>query len=200
MRQAFRSFFEELDTAVKSRGNSIKFVLHGSRREAYSHFCHALIQEPEAYHVLLVDSEEPVKRWGECWRHLRERKDDGWARPEGTDEAQCQLMVEALEAWFFADPDALQAYYGADLQTSSLPSRQHVEEIPKSQHLLSLEAATRQTKKGIYHKTQHLPGILQRLNAAKVRESAWHCDRIFVNLSARMGARMTPLCKFTQEP
>lgn len=82
---------------------------------------------------------------------------------------------------------------------SGLPDRRHVEEVPKSQHIPALEAATRHSQKGLYHKTRHLPDLLGRLDAAKVRERAWHCDQIFVTLSERLGTKLTPLCPFPQE-
>ena len=69
MRRAFRSFFAEIDRVAKGRGSQIEFVMQGSRLSAYKRFCDALKQEPEKYHVLLVDSEDPVEHWGECWRH-----------------------------------------------------------------------------------------------------------------------------------
>lgn len=200
MRQAFRKFFAGLDPVARERNSSLRFVLHGSRRETYQQFCHALKREPEAYHVLLVNSEDPVTHWGDCWRHLQERPADGWERPAGTDEAQCQLMVQAVEAWFFADLKRLTEYYGKGFQVSSLSNRQNVEEIPKSEHLPALEAATKQSQKKRYHKTQHLPEILDRIDAHKVRERAWRCDQIFVSLSEKLGAKMTPLCRLTPEP
>ena len=200
MRRAFRAFFAEVDRVARGRGGQIEFVMQGSRLSAYKRFCDALRQEPEAYHVLLVDPEDAVKHQGECWRHVRERPEDNWARPEGTGEAQCQLMVQALEAWFFADPSTLQTYYGTGFNANSLSARQDVEAIPKSEHLEKLEAATKPTQKGRYHKTRHLPDLLGGLNAAKVRERAWHCDRIFVTLAEKLGAELTPLCKLTPEP
>jgi hypothetical protein len=200
MREGFRKFFAALDEAVRTRGNSIRLVLHGSRRKAYDQFCAALKNEPEAYHVLLVDSEDSVVHRGECWRHLHERQPGGWKKPKGAEEAQCQLMVQAIEAWFFADPDNLKEYYGSEFNAGSLPVHQNVEKIPKSEHLDKLQAASRQTKKGPYHKTRHLPDLLGRIDAAKVRERAWHCDRIFVTLSEKLGTKLTPLCAFPQEP
>ena len=200
MRRAFHVFFSEINRVAREQGGSLRYTLHGPRLIAYKRFCNALRDDPETYHVLLVDSEDPVKRRGECWRHLLERQADGWERPAGTDKAQCQLMVQAVEAWFFADPDTLQAYYGAGFNASSLPTRQNVEAIPKSEHLPSLEAASRQTKKGLYHKTRHLPDILGRISPAKVRERAWHCDRIFVTLAEKLGAELPPLCRLAPEP
>lgn len=200
MREAFREFFAELDRSVRSSGNSIRFVPFGPRRKAYDSFCAALRSEPEAYHVLLVDSEDAVKRWGECWRHLRERSDDGWKKPAGATGAQCHLMVQALESRLFADPEALKEYYEPGFQASSLPGRRNVEEVSKSQHIPASEAATRHSQKGLYHKTRHLLDLLGRIDAAEVRRRAWHCDRIFVTLSAKFGDAMAPLCTLRPEP
>ena len=188
MRRAFRAFFGQLDQSARSQRSSLTLTLHGTRGAAYAQFCHALKREPETYHVLLIDSEDPVQHLGQCWRHLREREADGWERPDGAEEAQCQLMVETIESWLFADPDCLEAYYGTDFQKSSLPSRQNVEEIPKKEHLERLEAATRRTQKGVYHKTRHLPDLLRAISTQKVRGRAKHCDRLFVSLLQKLGS------------
>ena len=200
MRRAFRTFFAELDRVAKAGGSRIEFVMQGSRLSAYKRFCNALRDEPEKYHVLLVDSEDLMQHRGECWQHVWERPADSWVRPEGVEERQCQLMAQAIEAWFFADPDKLQEYYNGKFQRSSLPSRQDVEAIPKSEHIPSLEAATKQTQKGRYHKTNHLPDILSMVRPAKVRERAWHCDQIFVTLAEKLGAKLPPLCSLAPEP
>jgi len=198
MRKAFCRFFSEIDRLASGKGGQIEFLMHGSRLSAYKGFCNALIMQPEKHHVLLVDSEDPVAEWGLCWKHLRGR--DGWARPAGAEDAQCHLMAQAVEAWLFADPDTLKGYYGQGFQAGSVPHRRHVEEVPKGEHLPALEAATKQTKKGRYHKTRHLPDLLGRVDAVKVRQRAWHCDRIFVTLSAKLGNATAPLCTLQPEP
>jgi len=200
MRQALRHFFSELDRLAKSQGDKVDFLMHGSRLSAYKGFCAALKNEPEKFHVLLVDSEDPVAHWGECWRHLRERQADNWSRPAGVKEAQCHLMVQAVEAWFFADPKAVEGYYKQGFQASILAVRQNVEEIPKGEHIAKLEAATRHSQKGLYHKTNHLPALLGKIDAAKVRARAWHCDQTFVTLSEKLGTNLTPLCALPLEP
>ncbi len=200
MREGFRKFFAELDGSVRSKGNRIQFVPVGPRLQAYNHFRAALKSEPEAYHVPLVDSEDLVAQWGKCWRHLRERRGDGWKKPAGVTDAHCHLMVQAIEAWLFADLEALEGYYKQGFQAGSLPKRRHVEEVPKSQHIPALEAATRHSQKGLYHKTRHLPDLLGEIDVAKVRERAWHCDRIFVTLSRRLGTELPPLCTLQPEP
>jgi hypothetical protein len=188
MRQAFHVFFSELFDAGKSKDVRVTFMLHGGRKQAYEKFCYALSASPEDYHVLLVDSEDPVEREGKCWQHLKRRTDDKWVKPKGSREDQCQLMAQAVEAWLFADPDSLAAYYKQGFQPNSLPDTLNVETIPRSVHVSSLEAATRNTQKKRYHKYDHLPGILMTIDPRKVRSRAPHCERIFSTLQAKIVA------------
>jgi hypothetical protein len=183
MRLAFNVFFSELAQHEKS---IVQCTLQGSRSQAYRKFCHALKAKPDDYNVLLVDSENPVQKEGACWQHVKHRPEDNWDRPDGANDDQCQLMVQAIEAWFFADPEALTDYYGKDFRKRSLPHRQNVEDIPKDSHIAALEAATRQTQKRLYHKCNHLPDILTKIDPLKVRKRAPHCDRIFTSLGERI--------------
>jgi hypothetical protein len=49
-----------------------------------------------------------------------------------------------------------------------------------------LKAATRGTKKGSYHKTRDAPSLLKKLDAAKVRKAAKHCDSLFNVLETKL--------------
>ena len=186
-RQAFRTFFTEIDVAASAHGVSLKFIMEGPRRTAYERFCHESPKDADEWHVLLVDAEDLVKQSGLCWKHIEERAADQFERPNAAEEAQCQLMVQAMEAWFFADADALTRYYGKEFQASSLPKTNNVENIPKARHISALEAATKGTQKKRYHKTHHAPDILAQIDPAKVRNRAPHCDRIFVDLINKLG-------------
>jgi hypothetical protein len=186
LREVFHHVFKELDDLALSRGLRLQFRLYGSRRTTYERFRRALQEEQESYAALLVDSEAPVEHPGECWRHLRARPGDRWARPAGAEETRCQLMVQAVEAWLLADPDTLRAFYGAQFHLNSLPATQNVEEIPKNSHIPSLEAATKDTQKGRYHKVKHLALLLARLDMARVRARSPHCDRIFATLGSKL--------------
>jgi hypothetical protein len=186
LRLAFQRFFRELVDIAQGRGISIRFRLHGTRGSAYEKFRDALSAEPDTYHVLLVDSEDPVALLGECWKHLERRAADRWPRPAAADEEQCQLMVQAVEAWLFADPEALASFYGQGFHRNSLPTTADVEEIPKRRHIPSLQAATKDTQKGRYHKIHHLALLLSLLDPKKVRKSAPHCERIFTTLGPRL--------------
>ncbi len=74
--------------------------------------------------MLLVDSEGPVSQ-RDPWEYIRLRIGDGWERPPGASDDQLQLMVQTMEAWFFADRNELEEFYGHDFRSSGLtPSRE----------------------------------------------------------------------------
>ena len=75
-----------------------------------------------------MDAERAVGETGP-WQHLKER--DGWNRPEGATDEQCQFMVQAMESWFLADRTALSAYYGQGFQENPLPSNPQIEQVAK---------------------------------------------------------------------
>jgi hypothetical protein len=54
----------------------------------------------------------------------------------------------------------------------------------------SLARATRDTRKGEYHKTRHAPLILERLDAAKVRGRARHCERLFSVIEQQLASNV----------
>jgi len=61
-----------------------------------------------------------------------------------------------------------------------------VETIDKDALARGLKQATRDTKKGEYHKIRHGPGILETIRSSKVRSRASFCERLFSTLAAEM--------------
>jgi hypothetical protein len=150
--------------------------------KALSDFRRALRTNPEDLNLLLVDAEGPVT--GSPKAHVAARVK---TKCPG-DESQYHLMVQAMEAWLVADVDALRAYYGPRLNENPLPKRPNVEEVAKSDLEPKLREATRDTQKGEYHKIRHAAPLLERLNAAKVRARAKHCERLFAFLEQTLSA------------
>jgi hypothetical protein len=184
LRQGFRTFLKPLYDLAQSKKIKIEPPrLCGSREAAYKAFKTALKTHPDAFSILLVDSEEPVEKKQTPWQHIKNR--DGWDSL-GTNDAHCHLMVQTMEAWFMADIDALRQYYGQKFQESAIPRNPNVEEIEKARLESALEAATRHTPKGEYHKTRHASQLLERLDIAKVRKAAPNCDRLFATLAQIM--------------
>lgn len=181
IREGFSHFLHPLRQLAQERGIRWTITACGSRNAAFANFRTAMETHPEAFLVLLVDSEAPVTVGP--WGHLRVR--DGWDSGDLSD-VHCHLMAQAVEAWLIADPDALASYYGQSFQRSALPRRQDVEAIPKDDLARSLDRATHSTQKGRYHKIRHCSDLLGRLSQERVRTRARHCDLLFKTLEARI--------------
>jgi hypothetical protein len=140
---------------------SIKAKCIAAGAKAEREYRKALATHPEALNILLRDSEGDA---------IEERPRVFW-------------MIPLMEAWFLADPATLERYYGQGFQANALKKNRNVEEIPKQDVLTCLSAATKNTQKGRYHKTQHAPAILERINPALVRKAAPHCEALFTALN-----------------
>lgn len=181
IRAGFNNFLDPLCQLARKRRLKWFLTACGSRNDAFRNFTTALEAHPDAFLVLLVDSEAPVV--GGRWEHLQRR--DGWDSGDRRDE-HCHLMVQTVEAWLLADPEALEGYYGQGFRRNALPRREDVEAIPKDQLYRSLERATAKTQKRSYHKIHHCADLLGLLNRDRVRQRAKHCDLLFRALEARI--------------
>jgi hypothetical protein len=179
LRIALHRVFSELDRAADERRLKIQYRLYKSRDTTYRKFLEGLAQDGE-FAVLLVDSEGPVAVFGRTWEHVAAR--DGWARPAQASDAQCQLMVQAIEAWLVADREALATFYGPGFHRSRFPPAVDVESVPKDQLVPLLEAATKDTQKGRYHKVRHLAPLLSCIDLAILRKRSPHYDRVLKTL------------------
>lgn len=177
LRTGFQEFLKPLRDAARARNLRWNVVMCGSRESAFKDYRTALKTHPESVNLLLVDAEGPVS--SPPWKHLARK--DGWKNPGVTDD-HCHLMVQMVEAWILADPEALSAYYGNGFRAGGLPKNPDVEAIPKASLLKALESATAPTKKGQYAKIRHCADLLARISTAKVRKRAKHCEQLFVTV------------------
>jgi hypothetical protein len=178
-RKAFHVFFEK----VLGDRRKPRVIASGSRDEAYHDFCRSLDNDPDSFPVLVVDSEDPIASGRTATEHLRNREKH-WTKvmPDG----QVYLMVQCMEAWFLADRPALGGYYGEGFKSSSLPSNPKIEEIPKKDLMNGLAGATKGTKKGPYHKTNHGFDLLERINPDRVRQASPRADDLIEFLRAKL--------------
>jgi hypothetical protein len=166
-----------------ARQNGIRLQLIAGGAGAVRDFLLATATHPDALNVLLIDSEGPVE--GTVSSVVARRGDWHADRARTIDDDQLHLMVQAMEAWFLADRDALADYYGQNFRANRLRgSERDVEAIPKDDAIKCLEEAARDTNKGKYHKTKHAPALLEKIDPAKVRAGAPHCERLFQTLTA----------------
>ena len=181
-RKGFSTFLSKTELA----GQMPRIIACGGRQKTFDKFCTALAHSTEEdFIVLLVDSEGPVMR--DPWLHLQGR--DNWGKPAGATDDNAHLMVQCMEAWFLADKDALVHFFGAGFNRNALPQRGEVEDIPKVELEKGLKAATRQCRKGAYHKGNHSFEILAQLAPEKVTNASPHAGRLVNTLLGKASGR-----------
>lgn len=183
LRQGFNHFFRDLVKIARSNQIKWKVVPCGSRNNAFRNFKTALETHPNAFIVLLVDSEAPVKANRLPWEHLKLR--DNWDSPN-VDDTYCHLMVQSMEAWFIADIEALRKYYGQGFKENTIPKNSKVENIRKELLEPTLNAAISNTNKPKYKKIEHAAKLLEMVDVDKVCKASYHCDRLFITLTQKM--------------
>lgn len=147
-------------------------VACGGRQQAFDRFCTAIrIAEGGDICVLLVDAEASVTAALPA-QHLHER--DGWDFP-GLIRHKVFLMVQAMEAWFLADRQLLDAFYNGGFLSNSLPGNPNIEAIRKEDLEPRLKHASRPTKtKGEYQKVKHGFALLALIDPEKVEKASTH--------------------------
>jgi hypothetical protein len=153
----------------------------GGRDQAYKGFRNSLKTHPEAFSILLVDSEDPVTGDNTAAAHLEER--EKWAVPDG----RAHLMVQCMESWFLADKQALAGYYREGFREEALPQNPKIEKIPKKLVMDGLKAANKASKtKGEYHKTRHGFDILGLIDPNKVTKASLFASKLIETLREKV--------------
>lgn len=126
-------------------------------------------EEPLHDELLVAGGREgPVEPNASPWAYVAKRQGDIWQKPEGVTDEQLHFMVETMEAWLVADPEALADFYKREFKKNKLPQRTNLEEVSKSDLKAALEAATKDTKKGTYAKS-HGFVLVGEIDPKKVR-------------------------------
>ena len=180
LRQGMDALLRPLKEAARAKALRWKLVPCGARGEAFRGFRSAAVNGDDTIVVLLVDAEGPVDRAP----HLHLRSRDEW-NMDFADEDTINLMVQTMETWIVADPDALSTYYGQNFNGNVLPRRTNLEEIEKEEVTQILNRATERTTKGRYHKIRHASDLLKRIDVERVKQRCPHCARLF-NVLGRM--------------
>ena len=159
-----------------------RIVASGGRQQAFDDFCTALKKaKGNDFIVLLVDSEALVGAGDGSWTHLNSR--DDWDKPAAATDDNAHLMVQCMEAWFLADKDTLDAFFGNGFNRGALPAKAEIEEIAKADVFSGFKAATRRCdKKGEYGKGRHSFEILARIDPARVMGASPHAKRLVETL------------------
>lgn len=184
LRRGFQSFFQEINNLAQTQNISLEIIMCGGRKLAYNNFSKALQSHPDAFNILLVDSEGKINQEDNPWEYLQTNKQDQWQSLNLSDE-HCHLMVQTMEAWFIADLETLKDFYGVNfVDTKIINGLEHykdnVENVSKYNLVKWLKQATKHCKK--YNKSQHPPKLLAMINVEKVKEECYWCNRIFIIL------------------
>ncbi len=174
LRLGMDQFLSALKDAAREKRMRWKLIACGSRQQAFRHWSRASESVGYPIRVLLVDAEDPVH--GTSVAHLARR--DGW-QVDDADEVRVHLMIQRMETWIVADPDALRSYYGKSFVRAAIPDATDPETVEKRRIATALRRSTERTQKGAYHKTKHAPDLLKMMNPERVRERCPACDRFF---------------------
>ena len=174
LRQGMDTFLQPLKQAARVKGWNWNLVCRGPRGEAFRAFCDAVSGAQDIIIVLLVDAEGPVER--PPHRHLEQQEE--WDLSAFSDD-RIHLMVQAMEAWFVADPASLSPFYGEGFRADALPKEQNVGGVTKYNLNHWLRRATQDSSKGRYHKTKHASDLLKLIDRKAVAARCPHCRRLF---------------------
>lgn len=159
-------------------------VLKGGREQVFDTFRTYVRNPDDDLPMLLVDSEGEVRDDIGTWAYLKEHSK--WDRPEGASDDQAHLMVQAMEAWFVADPEAVKNGLGKNASVTHIRAPRNVESVPKATLESELNKAAAGTSKVRYQKLRDDLAILSVLDPAKVRAASKHARAFFDALQARL--------------
>jgi Domain of unknown function (DUF4276) len=174
LREGFRTFLKEVLESARSK--RIKFELVATGGKPSQFLAKAFRAHPNACNILLLDSDGPVTPDLKVERGV-----------DGFPVDQVFWMVQVMETWFLADRESVANYYGEAFNSRALPGHRDVEEVSKRDVISSLKRASRDSRKGQYHKTAHAPQLLAVINPAKVQAAAPNCERLFSELLKKLG-------------
>ena len=167
LRLGFDNFFSQLRELARQNEVTLRFF---AAKDGPRDFEKAPRRHPGALVLLLKDSEQPFSDPAKL------------CQLNGIDPkltAKVFWMVESMESWFLADPEALARYYGDGFSHKVIGQPANVEAIPKSEVFRRLKSATANTTKGAYDKVKHAPDLLSKLDPELVQKRAEYCRKLF---------------------
>ena len=185
--QGFRQLFQNQKQSLAKKHIQLDFTFCGGRGTARKKFESELkANVPNQTCVLLVDSEAPFTRHAHSTDaesrkyHLSQRTGDEWKLTD-VDPNVIHLMIECMETWILADPEAIALFYGQGFPVESMPKRENLEDLSKQQVAEFLDQAIDRTKKAQdnpkkrgYKKVDHGSKLLAAIDPQKVAKRCPH--------------------------
>lgn len=184
LKRKCREGFSTLLAKAGFEGRMPSIVACGGRNDAYDSFKTALRAQlkTNVTPILLVDSEGAFVIGADIWAYLDAR--DGWSRPTGCSDDDVHLMVQCMESWLIADPNALAEHFGKGFNKGSLPKHAQPEQLDKPRLIPAIEKAIRQCAKKRYDKGSDSFAILARCDPAELRTKMPFFNRLCERLEA----------------
>lgn len=164
----------------RARGRRIRFnlVAGGSQIETVKDFLRYCRSSPDQLNVLLIDSEKPVVNTTQTIRDLRSH--NSWDAGVACADEQINFMVQAMEAWFIADPQALTERFGQNFRINALPNSQNAESTTPGELVAAIRRELRRisARRRDYDKVADGAKLLQLIDPARVSQRCPHFKRL----------------------
>lgn len=186
LREGFSVFFDVLREKARERKIKFDIILCGSSAETFRDFQFGVRSHPNSFVTFLIDSDDELDNQDTPKSFLQKQtKSKNWEWRNVEDE-QCHLMIQIMESWLIADIETLKNYYGKDFHANSIPKNKNIEKVPKLDVENSLAKATKDTKKGVYHKVKHGAELLTKVNKEIIKLKSKHCQLIFDTIKEKI--------------
>lgn len=186
LREGFSTFFNDLREKAREKHIRFDVILGGNSAETFKDFLRGVKSHPNSFVTFLIDSDDEVSEGDTPKSFLQsQEKSKNWEW-KNVDDEQCQLMVQIMESWFLADIETLKSYYEQKFNSKAIPKTNDVEKVAKTDVEKSLNRATKDTKKGVYHKIRHGAELLSRIDVEIIKQRANHCQRIFQTIEEKI--------------
>ena len=184
LRPGFHKLFEPHVNHARQQRIRFKLIAGGSRTEAVKDFQRSCRSQPSNVNILLIDSEGPIPDTASAIQSLRAQR--FWDGSVACDDDQVNLMVQAMEAWFIADPQALVNHFGQDFSIKALPSPQNAESVSPSDLTTAIHEGLRNSGRRRYDKVTDGVKLLQLIDRVKVGQYCQHFQRLMDYLSRQI--------------
>ena len=184
LREGFVELFGNHIERARQKRIRFDMIAGGSNAETVKDFLRSCRRNPSDLNVLLIDSEGPASSAAEAIRALRSRS--YWDANAATEDGQINFMVQAMEAWFIADPQALASHFGNGFAAGRLLNPQNAESISPNGLTDSINQALRGIggrRRKKYDKVSDGARLLAKIDEATVRRNCPAFGRLMDFLS-----------------
>ena len=179
LKPGFHSLLGQQVQRARQRRTKFEFIAGGSREKAVKDFLRSCRQSPSNLNVLLVDSEGPVQSRTSWIRALRGQS--FWDGGVACSDEQVNLMVQSMEAWFIADPQAIARHFSQGYNGNSLPSPQNAERTAPADMLAAISRGIPRDRRGRrrrYDKVTDGAHLLELIDVATIGRHCRHFKRL----------------------